>query len=145
MFWAFCILSFCFRNISLSSSVIIICDGPEQKCTKLLHLILGLGPCTTRDPKSIHPASYHLSGCKVEGRLMRVCDILRMELMAECLGKQPVFLVQERPWGPSSSTTLLQWYFVLQKFWHQFLEGIYNTEELIRAEQVSNIGNCKHF
>ena len=116
VFWAFCILSFCFRNISLSSSVIIICDGPEQKCTKLLHLILGLGPCTTRDPKSIHPASfYHLSGCKVEGRLMRVCDILRMELMAECLGKQPVFLVQERPWSPSSSTILPQRHFVLSK------------------------------
>ena len=144
MFWAFCILSFCFRNISLSSSVIIICDGPEQKCTKLLHPILGLGPCTTRDPKSIHPASfYHLSGCKVEGRLMRVCDILRMELMAECLGKQPVFLVQERPWSPSSSTILLQWYFVLD--FGTSLEGICNTEELIRAEQVSNIGNCKHF
>jgi len=39
---------------------------------------------------------------------MRVNEILRMELMAECLGKRPAFLVQERPWSPSSSTTLPQ-------------------------------------
>ena len=39
---------------------------------------------------------------------MRVNDLLRMELMAECLGKRPGFLVQERPWSPSSSTTLPQ-------------------------------------
>ena len=35
---------------------------------------------------------------------MRVDDLLRIELMAECLGKQPAFLVQERPWSPSSTT-----------------------------------------
>ena len=35
--------------------------------------------------------------------------------MAECLGKRPAFLVQERPWCPSSSTILLQWHFVLSK------------------------------
>jgi len=38
---------------------------------------------------------------------MRVNDLLRMELMAECLGKRPAFLVQERPWSPSSSSTTL--------------------------------------
>ena len=46
---------------------------------------------------------------------MRVNDFLRMELMAECLGKRPAFLVQERPWSPSSSTILLQRHFVLSK------------------------------
>jgi len=35
--------------------------------------------------------------------------------MAECLGKGFAFLVQERPWSPSSSTTLAQWHFVLSK------------------------------
>ena len=35
--------------------------------------------------------------------------------MAECLGKRPVFLVQERPWSPSSSTILSQRHFVLSK------------------------------
>jgi len=55
------------------------------------------------------------TGSKVEGRLMRVNDLLRVEFMAECLGKWPVFLIQERPWSPSSSTILPQQYFVLSK------------------------------
>jgi len=46
---------------------------------------------------------------------MRVNDLLRMELMAECLGKRPAFLVQESPWSPSSSTILPRWHFVLSK------------------------------
>jgi len=49
-----------------------------------------------------------LTGSKEEGRLMRVNDLLRMELMAECLGKRPALLVQEKPWSPSSSIILLQ-------------------------------------
>jgi len=39
---------------------------------------------------------------------MWVNDLLRMEMMAECLGKRPAFLVQEKPWSPSSSTFLPQ-------------------------------------
>jgi len=46
---------------------------------------------------------------------MWVNDLLRMELMAECLGKQTAFLVQERPWSPSSPTTLQQRHFVLSR------------------------------
>jgi len=46
---------------------------------------------------------------------MLVNDLLRMELMAKCLGKRPAFLVQERPWSPSSSTILPQQHFVLSK------------------------------
>jgi len=46
---------------------------------------------------------------------MWVNDLLRMELMAECLGKQPVFFVEESPCSPSSSTILLQRHFVLSK------------------------------
>ena len=38
---------------------------------------------------------------------MQVNDLLSMELMAECLGKRPAFLVQ-KPWSPSSSTFLPQ-------------------------------------
>ena len=45
---------------------------------------------------------------------MRVNDLLRMELMAECRGKWPAFLVQDRPWSPSS-TIFPQWHFVLSK------------------------------
>jgi len=37
------------------------------------------------------------TGSRTEGRPMRVNDRLRMEVMAECLGKQPAFLMQERP------------------------------------------------
>jgi len=33
--------------------------------------------------------------------------------MAECLGKRPVFLMQERSWSPSLSTNLPQWHSVL--------------------------------
>jgi len=37
------------------------------------------------------------TGSKVEGRLMQVNDLLRiMELMVQCLEKQPAFLMQER-------------------------------------------------
>jgi len=46
---------------------------------------------------------------------MRVNDRLRMEFMAECLGKRPVFLVQERPWSPSLSTSFSQRHSVLSK------------------------------
>ena len=76
---------------------------------------------------------------------MWVNDLLRMELMAECLRKQPAFLVQERPWSPSSSTILLQRHFVLSKIsFGTSLEDDCNTE-LIRAEQVSNTGNWERF
>jgi len=33
--------------------------------------------------------------------------------MTECLGKQPAFLMQERPWSPSLSKNLLQWHSIL--------------------------------
>jgi len=37
------------------------------------------------------------TGSKTDGRPMRVNDCLRMEFMADCLGKRPAFLMQERP------------------------------------------------
>jgi len=46
---------------------------------------------------------------------MQVNDRLRMEFMAECLGKQPAFLMQDRPWRPSLSTNLPQQHSVLSK------------------------------
>ena len=51
--------------------------------------------------------------------LMWVINLLRMELIAECVthcvGIQSALLVQERPWSPSSSKIFLQWHFVLSK------------------------------
>ena len=55
---------------------------------------------------------------------MRVNDILRMELMAECLGKRPAFLVQERPWSPTSSTTLPQRHLELSRILAPFRRAI---------------------
>jgi len=46
------------------------------------------------------------TGSRTEGRPMRVNDRLRMEFMAECLGKRPAFLMQERPWSPILSINL---------------------------------------
>jgi len=59
-------------------------------------------------PSSLLSWLVRPTGCKVLGRPIRVNDLLRMELMVECLGKRPAFLVKERPWSPSSSTTLPQ-------------------------------------
>jgi len=72
---------------------------------------------------------------------MRVNDLLRMELMAECLGKRPAFLVQERAWSPSSSTTLLQQHLELSRilFGGRLQYGAH------QAEQVSNTGNWERF
>ena len=55
------------------------------------------------------------TGSRTEGRPMRVNDRLRMELMAECLGKRPAFLMKERPVSPSLSTNLPQRHSVLSK------------------------------
>jgi len=74
---------------------------------------LYLGPKVR--PSGLLPSLVRPTGSKVEGRRMRVNDLLRIELMAECLRKRPVFLVQERPWSPSSSTILPQQHFVLSK------------------------------
>jgi len=54
--------------------------------------------------------------------------------MAKCLGKRPAFLVQERPWSPSS-TNFAAAAFCAMKDFGTGLEGNCNTE-LIRAEQV---------
>jgi len=67
-------------------------------------------------PSGLLPSLVRPTGSKVEGRPLGVNDLLRMELMAEFLGKRPAFLVQERPWNPSSSTILTQWNFVLYQF-----------------------------
>jgi len=76
-------------------------SGPEQKCpqttvsshTRLRPLYQG----PKVRPSGLLPSFVRPTGSKVEGRPMRVNDLLRMELMAECLGKQPALLVQERP------------------------------------------------
>jgi len=55
------------------------------------------------------------TGSRTEERPMRVNDRLRIEFMAECLGKRPAFLMQERPWSPSLSTNLPERHSVLLK------------------------------
>jgi len=55
------------------------------------------------------------TGFNAEVRLIRVNDLFKMELIADCPGKRPVFLVQEMPWSLSSSTILPQRHFVLSK------------------------------
>jgi len=46
------------------------------------------------DPLSLFPSLFKSTGSKVEGKLMWVNDLLRMELMAECLGRPAAFLMQ---------------------------------------------------
>jgi len=72
-------------------------------------------PGTQSQAIRLLPSLVRPTGSKVEGRPMQVNDLLRMELMAECLRKRPVFLVQQRPWSPSSSTILPQRHYVLYK------------------------------
>jgi len=78
----------------------------EQTCPQLLCPTPGSG---------LFPSLVRPTGSMVEGRPMRVNDFLRMELMAECLGKRSRCLVQEKPWSPSSPTILPQRHFVLSK------------------------------
>ena len=71
---------------------------------------------------------------------MRVNDLLRMELIAECLGKQPAFLVQERPWSPSSSTILPQWHFALSEILAPVRRAMINKvnqQQIIRSKTKS--------
>jgi len=68
-----------------------------------------------------------------------------MELMAECLGKWPAFLVQERPMiEPQLINNFAAAAFCAFKDFGTSSEGDCNTE-LIRAEQVSNTGNWERF
>jgi len=96
IFLAFCDLSFCGRKTSLSGRVFIVAPSKSvHNCCVPHH-----GPKVR--PSGLLPSLVRLTGSKVEGRPMRVNDLLRTELMAECLGKQPAFLVQERSWSPMS-------------------------------------------
>jgi len=70
---------------------------------------------------------------------MQVNDLLRMELMAKCLGKWPVFLVKEIPCSPSSSNFTIAAFCAFKNF-GTGLEGTCNTE-FIRAAQVCNLRN----
>jgi len=73
--------------------------------------------------QSTRPPSVPCQADGLQGRreINAVNDLLRMELMAECLGKLPAFLVQEGPCNPrgpcnpNSSKILLQRHFVLSK------------------------------
>jgi len=70
--------------------------------------------------QTIRPSSIHrqANGLQDRRRPMRVNDCLRMELMAECLRKQPAFLMQERPWSPAYQQTCHSSIPCFQKFWH---------------------------
>jgi len=115
VFLAFCILSFRSHKTSLSGSVFVMAPS-KKKCPQLLHpILLRLRPLyrgTKVNPSGL-PPFVRPTGSKVEERLMQVNDLLRIELVAKCLGKQPTFLVQEKPLCPSSSKILPQWHFVL--------------------------------
>jgi len=74
---------------------------------------------------------------------------LRMELMAEGLGKRPAFLMQESPWSPSLSTILPQLDSVLSKILvlvHRAI-AIWSSLELssfptLASGKASNKGQC---
>jgi len=78
--------------------------------TRILHLYQGFRVRPSGLLSFVRP-----TGSRTEGRPMRVNDHLRIEFMAECLGKRPAFLMQERPWSPSLSTNLPQRHSVLSK------------------------------
>jgi len=116
IFLAFCGLSFCGCKTSLSGGVFII-----VALSKSVHNCCVPHQAQASVPKAQSHAIWppfslvRPTGSKVEARPMQVNDLLRMELIAECLGKWPAFLVQKRPWSPSSSTILPQRHFVLSK------------------------------
>ena len=74
-------------------------------------LVPGAQGQSTRPP----PVPCQADGLQGRREVNAVNDLLRIELMAECLGKLPAFLVQERPCNPSSSKVLLQRHLVLSK------------------------------
>jgi len=59
------------------------------------------------NPWSRLPSLVKPTASKVERILMQVNDLLRMELMVECLGEWPAFLVQERPWSVACQRFLM--------------------------------------
>ena len=58
------------------------------------------------NPSGFLTSPFKPTGSKVEGRLMRVNSLSRMELMTECLAKRLAILEQENPWIPALSTVL---------------------------------------
>jgi len=90
-------------------------SGSKQRRPWLLYLTRPLYQGPKVNPSGLILSFVSTTGSKVQGRLMRVNDLLRMEFLAECLGKRPAFLVQDKPFEPSSSTILPQRHFVLSK------------------------------
>ena len=66
-------------------------------------------------PSDLLPSFVRPTDSRLERRPLQVNDLLRMEMMAKCVGKRPALLVQERPWSSSSSTNLPQQHLVLSK------------------------------
>ena len=96
------------------SSTDQVCHDFLQRNPQLSRPVQGSCLCT-KGSGSNHRAFYLSSGPRTEERPMWVNDHLRMEFIAECLGKQPAFWMQERPWSPSLSTNLPQQHSVLPK------------------------------
>ena len=118
IFLAFCDLSFCGRKTSLSGRVF---SGPDL--SKSVHncCVPHQAPASVPGAqKSGHPASFHRwSGSKVEGRPMLVNDLLRMELMAECCGKQPAYYRRGHG-APAHQQFCRSGILCFRRFWHQF-------------------------
>ena len=120
IFLAFCHLSFCGRKTSLSGRVFIValsksvnnCCVPHQAPAS----VPGARSQAIRPPASL----VRPTGSKVEGRQLRVNDLLRMELMAECLVERPAFLVQESHGAPAHQQFCRSGILCFQRFWHQF-------------------------
>jgi len=73
------------------------------------------------------PLSILRQADRLQGR-GEVNDLLTMELIAECLGMWPAFLMQESPWSPSLSTNYLPVAFHGFKEIGTSLEGNCNIE-----------------
>ena len=97
--------------------VVTFCQGVHNwtvaSHTRLLPLYQGF----RIRPSGLLLSFFRPTGSRTEGRPMRVNDRMRMEFMAECLGKRPTFLMQERPWSPSLPTNFPQ----RHSYWHMIL------------------------
>ena len=118
---AFCGLSFCGRKTSLSGRVFIVALSKSVHNCCVPHP--AQASVSVAQSQAIRPPSIVSQADRLQGRgeTNAVNGLLRMELMAECLGKRPAFLVQERPWSPSSSTQCCRsGVLCIRRFWHQF-------------------------
>ena len=118
IFLAFCGLSFCGRKTGLSGRIFIVALSKVSTTVASHTRLRPLYQGPKVRPSGLLPSLVRPTGSKVEGRGETNVGQWPLEDGVDgwiWLGKRPAFLVQERPWCLSSSTTLPQRHLELSK------------------------------